>query len=111
VLDHLRKPKAGYYALRDACRTVLPMLEPRAGAVHVVSEARNTLEGLVVEADVDGRRTAWTGDVAADGIAYIGRLDLPDDAHQVSLTLRHPELDEVVNEYDDVLEWLRIVSG
>ena len=41
VLDHDRVPKAGYAALRDACRTVLPMLEPRAGLVHVVSEGRD----------------------------------------------------------------------
>ncbi len=111
VLDHVRKPKAGYFALRDACRTVLPMLEPRAGLVHVVSEAREPLAGVVVEADVDGRRHAWTGDVPADGIAYIGELEVPDDAHHVSLTLAHPQLGSVSNSYDDVLEWLRIVTG
>ncbi len=111
MLDHERVPKAGYAALRDACRTVLPMLEPRTGLVHVVSEAREALRGVVVEADVDGRRHGWTGDVPADGIAYIGRLDLDPGAHRVTLTLRHPALGEVTNSYDDVLEWLRIVSG
>ena len=87
------------------------MLEPRAGLVHVVSEAREPLAGVVVEADVDGRRHGWTGDVPADGIAYIGDLEVPPDAHHVTLTLRHPSLGEVSNSYDDVLEWLRIVSG
>ena len=111
VLDHVRKPKAGYYALRDACRTVLPMLEPRTGLVHVVSEARTELTGVIVSADVDGERHGWGGDVPADGIAYLGRLDLPPDAQHVRLTLRHPSLDDVTNSYDDVLEWLRIVSG
>jgi beta-mannosidase len=111
VLDHERAPKAGYAALRDACRTVLPMLEPRAGHVHVVSEAREPLAGVVVEADVDGHRQGWTGDVPADGIAYIGRLEVPAEAHHVSLTLRHPDVGNVTNGYDDVLEWLRIVSG
>src|SRR6185436_20874601 len=48
VLDHARVRKAGYAALRDACRTVLPMLEPRTGLVHVVSERRDALPGAVV---------------------------------------------------------------
>ncbi len=56
-------------------------------------------------------RHGWTGDVDADAIAYIGRLELPADAQHVTLTLRHPSLAEVTNSYDDVLEWLRIVSG
>jgi beta-mannosidase len=111
VLDHARKPKAGFYALRDACRSVLPMLEPREGLVHVVSEARVGLPGAVVEAEVDGRRRVWTGDVPTDGIAYLGRLVVPEDAAHVSLTLRHPAVGEVTNSYDDLLEWLRIVSG
>jgi beta-mannosidase len=111
VLDHARKPKSGFFALRDACRSVLPMLEPREGLVHVVSERRDALAGAVVEADVDGRRRAWKGDVPGDGIAYLGGLDVPDEAQQVSLTLRHPEVGEVTNSYDDLLEWLRIVSG
>lgn len=111
VLDHARKPKAGFYALRDACRSVLPMLEPREGLVHVVSERREPLAGAVVEAEVDGRRHGWTGDVPADGVAYLGTLALPADAQQVRLTLRHPEVGEIANSYDDMLEWLRIVSG
>ena len=111
VLDHDRAPKAGYRALTDGCRTVLPMLEPRAGQIHVVNEARTPLDGVVVEARVDGHRRGWTGDVEADAIAYIGRLELPVDAQHVTLTLRHPSLPDVTNSYDDVLEWLRIVSG
>jgi hypothetical protein len=65
----------------------------------------------VVEARVDGYRSGWTGDVGADDIAYIGRLDLLADALHVTLTLRHPSLGEVTSSYDDVMEWLRIVSG
>jgi beta-mannosidase len=111
VLDHERVPKTGYGALRDACRTTLPMLEPRTGQVHVVNEARTGFPGAIVEADVDGRRRRWTGDVPADGLVYVGTLDLPADAPRVTLTLRHPAVHDVVNSYDDLLEWLRIVSG
>lgn len=111
VLDHARVPKAGYRALRDACRTVLPMLEPRAGLVHVVSERRTPLVDAVVDAEVEGRHTRWTGDIPADGLVYIGTLELPGGAPRVTLTLRHPDLPDVANSYDDVLEWLRIVSG
>jgi beta-mannosidase len=111
VLDHDRVPKAGYRALTDACRTVLPMLEPPTGQIHVVNEARTALTDVVVESRVDGHRHGWTGDVDADAIAFIGRLELPDDARHVTLTLRHPSLADVTSSYDDVLEWLRIVSG
>ena len=111
VLDHERVPKQGYGALRDACRTVLPMLEPRTGQVHVVSESRVALPGAVVEAEVDGVRTSWAGDVPADDLVYIGTLEVPDDARRVDLTLRHPGRPDVLNSYADVLEWLRIVGG
>jgi hypothetical protein len=69
------------------------------------------LPGAVVEAEVDGGRCGWVGDVPADGLVYIGELELPADANRVTLTLRHPSLADVANSYDDVLEWLRIVSG
>ena len=111
VLDHERAPKAGYIALRDACRSALPMLEPRAGLVHVVNEGRRELPGAVVEVVLDQRSRRFTGDVPADGLAFIGRLDAFTDATSATLTLRHPEIGEVRNEYDGVLEWLRIVSG
>ena len=111
VLDHERAPKAGYLALRDACRSALPMLEPRAGLVHVVNEHRKALLGAVVETVVDGQPRRFTGDVPADGLAFIGRIDGVTDATSASLTLRHPELGEVRNDYDGILEWLRIVSG
>ena len=75
VLDHERVPKAGYEALRDACRPVLPMLDPRSGAVHVVNE-----EGPVPAVEVqvtarDGFLGHWGGELAADAVSYIGRVD------------------------------------
>ncbi|MCZ7527471.1 MAG: hypothetical protein M5U14_14445 [Acidimicrobiia bacterium] len=99
VLDHERNPKAGYQALRDACRPVLPMVEPRGGAVHVVSELREPLEGVVVEVAVDGRRHRWTGDVPADGLVLVGRAELGPRPGRIEATLDHPRVGTVRNVY------------
>jgi beta-mannosidase len=111
VLDHERRPKEGYRALTDACRSVLPMLEPRQGLVHVASELRSPLAGAVVETDLDGRRRTWTGDIGPQRVTYVGRVHLDRRTTSVTLTLRHPAVGEIVNCYDIVLEWLRIVAG
>ncbi len=76
VLDHDRVAKRGYAALRDACRPALPMVEPREGLVHVVNDLREPLAGAIVEVEVDGRVTRWTGDVDADSVQYVGRVAL-----------------------------------
>lgn len=98
VLDHERVPKRGYGALRDACRPVLPMVEPRAGLVHVVNDTRVALPGAVVEAAVDGRLTRWRGDVGADSIEYVGTVEIA-DAVDVEVALEHPAVGRVVNRY------------
>jgi beta-mannosidase len=111
VLDHERRPKAGHAALRDACRSVLPMLEPRRGQVHVANQLRTDLEGVVVEAHLDGRVRTFTGDVAAGAVAYVGAVHLDRRTGAVALVARHPEIGEIRNDYDNLLEWLRIVRG
>jgi hypothetical protein len=98
VLDHDRVAKRGYEALRDACRPVLPMIEPRAGLVHVVNDTHEALTDAVVTALVDGRATRWAGDVPADGIAFVGRVDL-DDAVDVEVVLEHAAIGRVANRY------------
>ena len=98
VLDHDRRPKRGYEAVRDACRPVLPMVEPRAGLVHVVNDTRTLLRGATLEVSVDGRVTRWTGDVEADGIAYVGRVDVG-DAVDVEVVLTHPAPGRILNRY------------
>ena len=98
VLDHDRVAKRGYEALRAACRPVLPMLEPRAGLVHVVNDTHAVLADAVVTALVDGRATRWVGDVPADGIAFVGRLDV-DDAVDVEVVLEHATIGRVLNRY------------
>jgi beta-mannosidase len=98
VLDHERVAKRGLGALRDACRPVLPMIEPRAGIVHVVSELRRPLDGAVIEVWADERVHRFTGDVPADGICFVGFVGLG-GAVDVEVALEHPAVGRVVNRY------------
>jgi beta-mannosidase len=98
VLDHERVPKRGYAALRDACRPVLPMVEPRQGLVHVVNDTRQEYADAIVEVAVDGRIHRFAGDIPPDAVAYVGRVDLA-DAVDVEVTLTHHAIDRVVNRY------------
>ncbi len=98
VLDHERVPKRGFDALRNACRPVLPMVEPRDGLVHVVSERREPLADATVVVQVDGRLHRFRGDVDADAVTYVGRLDLG-DAVDVEVVLEHPAIGRVANRY------------
>jgi beta-mannosidase len=100
VLDHARVEKPGYATLRDACRPVLPMVEPRKGLVHVASELRDELSDAVVEVRGDGRRLGrFTGTIDADAVTYVGRVDL-DGVTEASVTLEHPALGRIENRYD-----------
>ena len=110
MLDHERVPKVGYAALRNSCRSVLPMLEPRRGLVHVANETRTAYAGAVVEVEIDGRRRRFTGDLAAAAVTFVGPVHLDHRTGEVALTLTHPALGTVEHRYDDVLDWLRIVN-
>jgi beta-mannosidase len=103
VLDHERAPKAGYAALRDACRPVIVVAdrlpaESMAGDalaldVHVVSDLRTPLPGIEVHAHLawEGGEHHWRfgGDVDADSCARIGTLqiEVPDRPGPLALTL------------------------
>jgi beta-mannosidase len=103
VLDYERVEKSGYATLRDACRRVLPMVEPREGLVHVASELRHTLSDAVVEVRGGSRRLGrFTGAIDADAVTYVGRVDL-DGVTEAAVTLEHPELGRVENRYDALL--------
>ena len=103
VLDHERGEKRGYAAFRDACRPVLPMIEPRAGLVHVASERRDDARRRGHRGDGRrGRLGRFTGDIAADAVTYVGRVDL-DGVKEASVTLEHPVLGRVENRYDAAL--------
>ena len=101
VIDYQRAPKPAYAVLRDACRLVLAMLEPRAGAVHVVNETGDDLDDAVVTVrDERGVRHAWTGTVRADGVVFVGRLDdVGGLGGEVTVSLEHPWIGVVENRY------------
>jgi beta-mannosidase len=128
VLDHDRRPKAGHAALAAACRSVLPMLDPRSGHVHVVNELRTPLPGAEIEVRSGdgrggggcppdtgggGRQGTWVfaGDLAADSLAYVGRVDIPVGAVRLDVVLRQRDLGEVANGYGPVLLSAVTISG
>jgi beta-mannosidase len=102
VLDHERVAKRGYGALRDACRPLLPMVEPRAGLVLVVNDTRRAYANAVVEVAIDGRLHRFGGDIGPDSVTYVGRVDLA-DAVDLEVALDAGGLDRIVNRYPLVL--------
>lgn len=103
VLDHERVPKAGFDAVRRACRPVAIVASPPPGPaapgrrvqadLHVVSDLRTPLAGAVAEATLawPGGSRSWRfgGDVGPDRAARVGRIvhTLPDDAPSGPLSL------------------------
>jgi beta-mannosidase len=103
VLDHRRCPKAGHAALVAACRPVIVVSErlPATVApgdalaldVHVVSDLRTPLDGVVVTATVrwPGGEQAWTweGHVPADAVVRVGTLAVvvPDAPGELAVEL------------------------
>jgi beta-mannosidase len=122
VLDHERRPKAGYDALRAACRPVivvadrLPVTVAGGDAlaldVHVVSDRRAPIADARVTATLswpDGRHTwRWTGDIGADACVRVGTIqavvpELGADAAgtlALDLELVLPGGDRVINRYE-----------
>ncbi len=88
VLDHERKPKAAYAALRAACAPVLVVADwPAAGYapsstlaldVHVVNDLVQALPGAAVEATMrwpgGGRRWVFSGEASGRACSFVGRL-------------------------------------
>ena len=91
VLDGLRRPKPGWWALMDACRPLLVAADPlpetvRGGdrlglAVHVVNDTRVGVDDMQVQARVIGpaggvvSEQRWAGSVGADDCVLVGRID------------------------------------
>ncbi len=103
ILDHDRVPKAGYAALRDACRPVIVVADrlpaevvgghTMALDVHVVSDLRVAVDDVVVDATVSwtGGEQHWRfgGDVAPDTVVRVGTLpiEVPDAPGPLTLEL------------------------
>jgi beta-mannosidase len=102
LVDHERTPKRAYAAVRDACRPVLPMVDPRTGNVHVVNDTRHAIVDAEVVVSVDGRVRRWRGDLDPDAVAFIGSADL-DDAIDVEVALEHDDTGRVANRYPLVI--------
>ena len=91
VLDGLRRPKPGWWALQEACRPLIVVADQlpesvRAGevldlAVHVVNDTRLDLDGIVARAQVlggDGLVLSdhrWAGAAPADSCVLVGRIE------------------------------------
>jgi beta-mannosidase len=103
VLDHDRLPKAGQAALAAACRSVLPMVDPRTGHVHVANELRTPFPGAEVEVRIGEASWAFGGDLAADSLAYVGRVEIAEGTRSIVVTLRQPDRCQVENRYRSVL--------
>jgi len=95
VLDHERRPKRAFEALRDACRPVIVVAERPPEHVHpgdhlvldihAVSDARVAFTDITVRAQLsEGAREqrvwSWQGDLPADSCVRIGSIefDVPD---------------------------------
>jgi beta-mannosidase len=88
ILDHERRPKAGYAALAAACAPVVVVADRLPAAVtvgqalaadvHVVSDRREPIAGAEVTASLSwpgGRhRWRWRGDVGPDACVRVGTL-------------------------------------
>jgi beta-mannosidase len=102
LADHARTPKPAYRALRDACRPVLPMLDPRTGRVHVVNEGRSPVRDAVLEVTLPGARWRFGGSVGADGVTHVGVVDLG-GARTARVVLASAGVDPVTNEYPEAV--------
>ena len=92
VLDGLRRPKPGWWALVEACRPLIVVADQlpesvRAGellnlAVHVVNDTRADVPGMQVQARMLGpdgrvvREHRWEGTARADDCVLVGRLSV-----------------------------------
>jgi beta-mannosidase len=122
VLDHDRRPKLGFEALRAACQPVIVVADrlpatvapadPLALDVHVVSDRRDPVDDAQVTATLSwpggGHTWRWGGDVEADACVRVGTIqamvpDLGPDATGVlalDLELRLPDGEVVANRYE-----------
>lgn len=118
VLDHDRRPKLAYDALRAACRPVIVVADRLPAKVlpgtelgldvHVVSDRRDPIPRAVTSATLSwmgGNKTVrWAGEVPSDACRWVGRLDVvvPDAPGPLTLDLdlRLGDGEAVTNRYE-----------
>lgn len=118
VLDHLRAPKLGLAALRDACRPVIVVAdrlpesvqpgEPLELDIHVVSDRRDPVDGAEVTAKLSwaggDQAWRWAGDFPADSCVRVGTLQIiapvAPGPLALDVELRLPDGEVVTNRYE-----------
>lgn len=129
LLDHERRPKAAYDAVRSACEPVIVVADwfpadPHPGQaialdIHIVNDRHVALsdmnasahlswKGLELAPDQTGdHRWHWQGDVPADAVVRVGTIQFVLPRHpaavQLDLALRGPGLD-ITNHYETVVD-------
>jgi beta-mannosidase len=118
VLDHLRMPKLGLAALREACRPVIVVADrlpavvspgdPLGLDIHVVSDRRDAVEGAEVTAKLSwsggDHAWRWAGDFPADSCVRVGTLQVivpvAPGPLVLDIELRLPDGERVTNRYE-----------
>jgi beta-mannosidase len=118
VLDHVRVPKAGFNALRDACRPVIVVAdrpkeryapgEALALDVHVVNDLRKPVRGQVraqLRWTGGAQQWRWEGEVPEDDCVRVGTVQavVPDATGPLTLALALVGETAVANRYDSVI--------
>ena len=82
---------AAYCAVRDACRPCCRWSTRAPARPRRQRHPRRSDRRARSRSSVDGRVTRWTGDIAADGIVFVGRVELGDavDVEAVLDASRH----------------------
>ncbi|WP_133870119.1 glycoside hydrolase family 2 protein [Ilumatobacter fluminis] len=109
VLDHERRPKAGFDAVKRACAPVIVVADPPPAIVaagdrlsldlHVVNDRREAILGATVDVTASwpggSRRWRFAGDADADAVEKVGTIDLDVPATlgalRLDLALTHPD--------------------
>lgn len=85
LIDHTGRAKPALKALKASCRTILPMLDLRSGAVHVANESTVDIAGarLDVYRHQGSRATStrrliarWRGTMPGSSVTFVGMLPL-----------------------------------
>jgi len=118
VLDHARVPKAGFDALRDACRPVIVVAdrpkeryaagEALALDIHVVNDLRKPVRGQVraqLQWTGGAQQWRWEGEVAEDDCVRVGTVQavVPDAKGPLTLSLAMVGEVAVANRYDSMI--------